>query len=184
MFKYVFVFLLFNISRSLPSLGARCTPMRAARPAVCPLLGSTWPETPLCWSATCCWPTPGSTIVKLRLGESTTGARSTSLCWVSVGRHIVIDTQSGHEETQTHLYTLIYTHTDLISGSLAWHISSVMLTVLMIQFDSDSVIWFSLMLFGFVWIGLLMRWDQKHATGSGRTWLIMLESELQGQASS
>lgn len=40
----------------------------------------------------------------------------------------------------TYIRAQSLTHIDLITGSLAWHISSVMLTDLMIQFDSDSVI--------------------------------------------
>ena len=180
---------LFNISRSLPSSGARCTPMRrrAARPAACPLQESTWAETPPCWSVTCCWPTLESTTVRLRLGESTTGARSTSLCWVSVVRHIALRTNT-HTHTHTHTHRLhvchqvmkrprpictyirtqSLTHIDLITGSLAWHISSVMLTDLMIQFDSDGVIWFRSCCLGSFGLVLLMRWDQKHRTGFGR----------------
>lgn len=132
-------------SRSLRFSAARCTPMRpqAARPAASPLLGSTWAVTPPCWSVTCCWPTLGSTTVKSRLGESTTGARSTSLCWVSVFRHIVTHIHWLQMLTwKMHVDAEPVTNTDLITASLAWHISSVMLTDLMIQFDSDGVIWF------------------------------------------
>lgn len=44
--------------------------------------------------------------------------------------------------THTTLCVCMFTHThaDLVTGSLAWHISSVMLTDLMIHFDSDRVI--------------------------------------------
>lgn len=81
--NYVF----FSISRLLPSSGGKCTPRpQAVRPTVCLLLGSIWVETPPCWSVTCCWPTLGSTTVKSRPVGSTTGARSTSLCLVSICR--------------------------------------------------------------------------------------------------
>lgn len=142
----------FSTSRLLPSLGEMCTSATPwiLSPTICPLLGSTWVETPPYSSVTCCWATRGSTTVKSRVGESTTGAKSTSLYWVSVDTSMHLRIPLGYEEihlymenphTQTHIHTLL-THTDLITGSLAWHISSVMLTDLMIQFDSDSVIWF------------------------------------------
>ncbi len=51
-------------------------------PVVCPLRLTTWMETPLSWSAICSWPTLENTTVKSRPAANTTGAKSTSLCWV------------------------------------------------------------------------------------------------------
>lgn len=48
--------------------------------------------------------------------------------------------QTGTRGARAHVHIHTYERTDLITGSLAWHISSVMLTDLLIQFDSDSVI--------------------------------------------
>lgn len=194
--------LLFNISRSLLSSGVRCTPMRrqAARPAVCPSQGSTWGETPPCSSVTCCWPTLGNTTVKSRLGGSITGARSTSLCWVSVVIHtqvherMHIHAQYAIEVMKRAIFTLkmhICAHTHTHRHRPNHWIISLAHFLRHADWSNDSI-WFRqcdlilLMLFGFVWIGFLMRWDQKHATGSGeaQNWLIKLESELHGQASS
>lgn len=111
----------FSTSRLLPSLGETCTSATPwiLSPTICPLLGSTWVETPPYSSVTCCWATRGSTTVKSRVGESTTGAKSTSLYWVSVDTSMHVRIPLGYEEihlymenphTQTHIHTLL-THT-------------------------------------------------------------------------
>ena len=146
---------------------------RAARPAACPLQGSTWAETPPCWSVTCCWPTLENTTVRSRLGESTTGARSTSLCWVSVVRHIALYTNthshthahtrvaclpSSYEKTQTYLY--IRSHTVSHTHRPNHWIISLAHFLRHADWSNDSI-WFrqcdliSLMLFGFVRIGFV-----------------------------
>lgn len=148
------------LCRWSPSSGAGCTPMRrwAARPAVCPSLGTTWAGTPPCWSATCCWLTLGNIPVKSKVAGRYSGTGSTSSCWVSI-----VSASSArrfsYQEAQTHLYQHTLAHADIMSGSLAWHTSSVTLPDLMIHFNLDSVIWFRS---GFIWIALMMRWDQKH----------------------
>ncbi len=98
---------------------------------------------------------------------------------------------SGYEETQTHLCIYTHTYTHCLTHRPNHWIISLAHFLRHADWSNDSI-WFrqcdliSLMLFGFVWIGLLMRWDQKHTTGTGRAydWLIMLGSELHGQASS
>lgn len=67
--------------RSSHSSTTRSTLM-ITMPVVCPLRATTWMETPLSWSAICSWPTLENTTVRSRLAANTTGAKSTSLCWV------------------------------------------------------------------------------------------------------
>lgn len=178
--------LFFSTCRSLPSLEGRSTPTRplGVRPAACLLPGSTWAVTPLCWSVTWFWPTLGSTPVKSRLGENTTGARSTLLFWVCLQTHSHPKMMNSTEifktmhmqihkhairmwqnsfTMKTHKEYNTHTHVGIIIGSLDWHISSIMLTDLMIRFDTDVVIWFCLFCLGP--FGLVSWWaetEKKH----------------------
>lgn len=88
------------------------------------------------------------------------------------------------------LYTNTHTHTSYTHRPNHWIIS---LAHFLCHADwSNDSIWFRqcdlilFVLFGSVWIGLLMRWDQKHASRFGRPqkWLIELETALHGQISS
>lgn len=67
--------------RSSHSSTMRSTPT-TTMPVVCPSRATTWTETPLCSSVICSWRTLENTTVRSRLAANTTGARSTSLCWV------------------------------------------------------------------------------------------------------
>lgn len=172
----------FSTSRLLPSLGETCTSVTPwiLSPTICPLLGSTWVETPPYSSVTCCWATRGSTTVKSRVGESTTGAKSTSLYWVSVDTSMHVHIPSGYEEIHLYMenpHTQTNTHTSYTHRPNHWIIS---LAHFLCHADwSNDSIWFRQcdlilsVLFGSVWIGLLMRWDQKHASRFGRAqkWL-------------
>lgn len=74
--------------------------------------------------------------------------------------------------------SLTYTHTHTVLKHTCTHrpnhwIISLAHFLRHADWSNDSI-WFRqcdlilLVLFGSVWIGLLMRWDQKHTTGSGR----------------
>lgn len=166
---------LFHVCRSSPSLGVRCTPMwrPAARPAACPLPASTWVETPPCWSVTCCWPTPGNTTVKSRLEESTTGARSTSSCWVSVVTELGL---WGDPNPFVHIF--IYLCTDAHRRpshrviSLAHFLRHADRPNDSIRFRRCDLIWCSCCLGSF---GLARWWGETRdmSTGSGGAGLIM-----------
>lgn len=78
--------------RSSHSSTTRSTPM-TTMPVVCPLQATTWMETPLSWSAICSWPTLENTTVRSRPAANTTGAKSTSLCWV---RLIFLESAPNH----------------------------------------------------------------------------------------
>lgn len=88
----LFLFLSLLHFRSSHSSTMRSTPT-TTMPVVCPSRGTTWTETPLSWSVICSWRTLENTTVRSRPAANTTGAKSTSLCWV---RLIFLESAPNH----------------------------------------------------------------------------------------